>query len=109
VRKPKITRRAALGLAALTVMGGAAVAAAGPASAAPTGCGPGWPGIGNTYVTATCTGGTGTFQVWAQCHATIWPYWYDWAQSSWMRPGQTAWAICPVPDTVVQWGISRRN
>jgi hypothetical protein len=81
------------------------------ASAAPTGCGPGWAGEGNTYVTAYCSGGTGSYQVWAQCWGTVWPHYYYFVQSSWYRAGSgaTAWAWCPPGAVVNTWGIGRKN
>jgi hypothetical protein len=88
-----------------------AVLSAEPASAAPTGCGPGWAGEGNTYVTAYCSGGTGYYQVWAQCQGTVWPYYWYFVQSPWYRAGSgaTAWAFCPIGSVVYTWGIGRKN
>jgi hypothetical protein len=82
-----------------------------PASAAPTGCTQGWAGVGNTYVTAYCSGGTGSYQVWAQCAGTVWPYYYYFVQSPWYRAGSkaTAWAFCPIGSVVNRWGIGRKN
>ena len=111
--RSKIKRRAAAGIATLAIAG-ATLAVAEPVSAAPSGCGPGWAGVGNTYATAWCSGGTGTFNVWVQCRSTVWPYWYSFVESSWRKPGGTAWtnsawAQCGVPSMVVSWGIGRRN
>jgi hypothetical protein len=103
----KIWNRTIGGLAGLGLAVAATVATAGPATAYPTGCGPGWAGIGGTYVTATCSGGTGTFTVWAQCQSSVWPYAYHWAESGRTKPGNTAWAFCFAD--VIRWGISRYN
>jgi hypothetical protein len=108
-----IKGRTIVGLVVLAIAG-ATLAVAEPASAAPTGCGPGWAGEGNTYATAWCSGGTGTFNVSAQCRSTVWPYGYSFVESSWRRPGGTAltnsaWVQCSFPSTVVTWGIGRRN
>lgn len=84
---------------------------AGPAAAAPTGCGAGWAGVGYTYATAYCSGGTGSYQVWAQCFGTVWPYNWYFVQSDWKRAGSgaTAWVFCPFGSNVSTWGIGRRN
>jgi len=108
-----IKSRTKAGLVAAAVAG-AMLAVATPASAAPTGCGSGWAGQGATYTTAWCSGGTGTFNVWAQCQSTVWPYGYSFVESSWRKPGGTAltnsaWAQCSFPSTIVTRGIGRRN
>jgi hypothetical protein len=108
-----IKSRTKAGLVALAIAG-ATLAVATPAAAAPTGCGSGWAGQGGTYTTAWCSGGTGTFNAWAQCQSTVWPYGYSFVESSWRRPGGTAltnsaWAQCSFPSTIVTRGIGRRN
>lgn len=97
---------AMLGVVAAVSVG---LVGASPASAAPTGCGPGWAGNGSTYTTGYCSGGTGTFQVWAACQSTVWPYYSTFVQSSWLTPGNTAWAVCPFPYQIYSRGLSRRN
>lgn len=99
-------RRVVAGVAALVLTGAGAVATAPAASAYPYGCSQ---YKGGTLTYGQCAGGTGTFSVWAQCRSTIWPHYYHWAQSAWVRPGSTAWAFCPIGDLVVQSGLSLRN
>lgn len=84
---------------------------AAPAAAAPTGCGPGWAGVGSTYATAYCSGGTGSYQVWAACTGTVWPYNSAFVESPWYAAGSgaTAWVFCPVGKVISTWGIGRRN
>lgn len=79
-----------------------------PASAAPTGCSVGG---GNTYATAYCSGGTGSYRVWAQCQGTVWPYYWTFVQSGWVRPGQTAWVWCTAWNGGVVYarGVERIN
>lgn len=82
-----------------------------PAVAAPTGCGSGWAGVGNAYATAYCSGGTGSYQVWAQCYPSVWPYNWAFVESPWYRAGSgaTAWVWCPPGKLVSTWGVGRRN
>lgn len=82
-----------------------------PAAAAPTGCGDGWAGTGSTYATGYCSGGSGTFRVWAQCAPSVWPYYWTFVQSGWTRPAQTAWVLCTAWNggQVAAHGIERRN
>ncbi|ACL42402.1 hypothetical protein Achl_4451 (plasmid) [Pseudarthrobacter chlorophenolicus A6] len=81
---------------------------AGPASAAPNGC---YAGGGYTYATAFCSGGTGSYQAYAVCFQSYWPFFQTFVQSDWKRAGsgQTAWVWCPFGYNVKSRGVGLRN
>lgn len=81
---------------------------AGQATAAPTGC---RTGGGFTYATAYCSGGTGSYQAYATCFQTYWPYFHRFVQSDWKRAksGHTATVWCPFGYNVKSRGVGIRN
>lgn len=95
--------RVAVGIAlAGVVLAGSTVQAA---QAAPTGC---KAGGGGTYITATCSGGTGWYQAYGVCASYAIPgatfYWF--VESGWVKAksGKTAWVWCGA-GTVTSRGV----
>lgn len=103
--KRKIASMAAAATLAATVM---LPLTAVPASAAPNGC---RAGGGFTYSTAYCSGGTGSYQAYAVCFQSYWPYFRAFVESDWKRAGsgQTAWVWCPFGYNVWSRGVGIRN
>lgn len=96
-------------MAVVTILAaGLAVVAPSTAQAAPTGCSARG---GFTYSTAYCSGGTGSYQAYATCKQTFWPYYSAFVQSGWVgaRSGQTAWVWCPFGYNVMSRGVGIRN
>lgn len=106
--RSKITSTLGRLAVAVVLAAGLAVVAPSTAQAAPSGCSAGG---GFTYSTAYCSGGTGSYQAYATCKQTFWPYYSAFVQSGWVRArsGQTAWAWCPFGYNVMSRGVGIRN
>ena len=100
----KLVRAAVVAVAVSMAM----VGLPGVANAAPNGC---KAGGGFTYATAFCSGGTGSYQAYAVCKQSFWPFFSSFVQSDWKRAGsgQTAWVWCPLGYDARSRGVGIRN
>jgi hypothetical protein len=74
---------------------GASLVAAPPAGAIPTGCSENGLHTGSYLV--HCSGGTGQFQAYANCHNDLWPFDAKMAYGSWQNVGGYSNASCYGP------------